>query len=185
MTPLGEKIKTAQGAELAVLKAHQALLVAQYGTMAAEINAQTSKIVTDVEINISARFTAGSFGGNSGDAGDASGGNTATFDADGNITAGNGQEVFTDAAGNAFYDPGHNNPVSDELQDSVNQGLDSDGDGISDADEVSGARRGALIRGVRSPLGRMIRVGENNTDEGIFPLPRGGCWTRCGTAGMR
>ena len=33
-----------------------------------------------------------------------------------------------------------------------------------------GAQFGAFVRGVNNPFGRLIRVGENNTDEVIMPL---------------
>ena len=113
---VGAKIKGAQGAELAALKAHQAVLIAQYGLLATGINDELDKIVTDIKINISTRFTAGSYGGRSGDAGDASGGNTAVFNDDGTVQSGSGQDVFLDDAGNAFYDDDLNNPVSDECR---------------------------------------------------------------------
>ena len=161
---VGEQIKTAQGAELATLQAHLALLVAQYGTMVADINAETAKIVKDIKINIGVTGTFGG-GASSGDAGDASGSNTAIFNDDGTMQTGHGQDFHLDSSGNAFYDEALRNPVSDELQNSVNEALGHD--------NLPGSQHGSLVRGVRSPLGRMIRVGENGTDEGIFPLPPG------------
>ena len=164
---VGEKINTAQGAELAVLKAHQALLVAQYGTLAGEINTELDKIESPKLIDIVANIRVGT----SNITGQRASGGTQTskvaVNPDGSITysesfggdeggpaASSSQPLYADAGGNVFYDEAHNNPASGEAQKAF--------------DETQGAQYGAFVRGSR--MGSLVRVGENYTDENITPV---------------
>ena len=166
---VAEKIKTAEGAELAALTAHHAVLIAQMGILTAGINQELAKIERDIKINFG---VTGSFSGGGNDPqGDGTDRTTSvTFNPDGSIstsesTSDNSQDLYLDDAGNAFYDPDLNNPAGDSYQADVDAALGHD--------NLPGSQRGSLIRGVNNGRGRNIRVGENNTDEMLIPLPAG------------
>ena len=97
---------------------------------------------------------------------------TAGQTAGGGFQTPSGKDLHLDSAGNAFYNEGLTQPVGDDLQKNISSQLDTDGDGISDAEEsaAQGAQYGAFVRGSR--MGSLVRVGENNTDEHIIPSSR-------------
>ena len=162
---VAEKIQTAQGAELAALQAHQALLIAQYGTLVAGINAEIAKV---------AKVPAAA-------AGDLAPGEGRDLNNPGGSRKGGLDDAEIEAARAAgrthIVDPYNGKVYAFNYGGAQTNVLEP---GVQDAaiaalvgGQAPGAQRGSLIRGVRSPLGRMIRVGENGTDEGIFPLPPG------------
>ena len=171
---LQRKIKTAEGAELAALTAHHAVLIAQMGILTTGINSELAKIERDIKVNVSVNTNRAS-GQHSGGGGDPQGDGTnrttsVTFNDDGTIstsesTSDNSQNLYLDDAGNAFYDEALNNPAGDSYQADVDKALGHD--------NLPGSQRGSLIRGVNNGRGRNIRVGENNTDEMLIPLPAG------------
>ena len=157
---LAAKVAGAQGTEKRILELHLAGLVAEYATMVTDINAETEKIVKDIKINIATNYTPGTFsaGAQSGDAGDASGGNTAIFNEDGTMQSGAGQEFHLDSSGNAFFNESLTNPVSDELQDSVNEALGHD--------NLAGAAAGGIF--LPRPGGQLVNIAEGGEPEAVL-----------------
>ena len=171
---VGAKIKGAQGAELAALTAHQALMIAEYGLLAGAINTELDKIDSPKLIDIVANIRGGvsSIAGSSGSTTTRDSGGTqtsnVTVNPDGSITysesfsgdeggpaASSSQSLFTDSAGNVFYDEALNNPASDEAQQAY--------------DETQGAAHGAIV--LPRTGGTRVNVGEAGRAEAIVPLP--------------
>ena len=181
-----EKIETAQGAELAALQAHQALLVVQYGTLAASINTQLDKIESPKLIDIVATIQGGASGGQR-PGGPSRGPNGALFtqtNPDGSRQSGkpapgprNEESIAKDPI-SRVYTTADGTPFAFNTVGGSNTQFNIAKWGrLNDAlawlrENTPGAQHGALVRS-RPGMGSLVRVGEGRQDEAILPLPKG------------
>lgn len=134
----------------------------------AAINAELAQIEREIQINVNVRRTS------------SGGGPPGTMHTGGDVVV---ARTAMDAFSSEFLDAENTfipDDVAQQLQDA--QAAVDAGEVGSITEALTGeepedfdpeAQHGALVKGVRNPFGRRIRVGENGTDEGIFPLPPG------------
>ena len=85
-------------------------------------------------------------------------GNTARPNDDGTFTTEGGQTIHTDDSGNAYFNEGLTQPVSDELQDNI------------DSQNAPGLHRGGIV--MPRPGGTLARLAEAGEPELVSPLSK-------------
>ena len=169
-----------------MLKAHQALLVAQYGTLAADINIALDKIDSPKLIDIVANIRAGSSGSSS--TRDSGGTQTSnvTVNPDGSITysesfsgdeggpaASSSQPLYADATGNVFMDKAHNNPAGNDAQEAFDKLAGSINDATDASDSLDNELTGNTLVDSLEYAERATRAWEKALDDLPMP-PQGG-----------